>query len=618
MEFPTYQLAVAAVAHTTSLPLESAGRLVSVIFFLACLPPLHLLLRDRLPQRSDSLVVLAFVLTGPIYLFYSRTFFIESTALCLALWFLVVFERALLRPRSGWLPAAWAIGALAATTKITTFAVFCPPAVILTCLLARDRRRAGIDLRKAWVHPLLTAALVAAVPVAAGLAWVSFTDAIKADQPYARMLTSASLRAFNFGPPELRISRPFWQFVGYVTSHQVSSLVALLLAAIALPFVGRTYRHVALVCGALYCTGFLVFSNLYFVHDYYYYASGIFLLTALAVIAAGLMHQPKLPRLIPVATLVLALCSQVMSFGRTYHDLFHRKPPPPPPVLATVVRDVTRPEDVLVTLGLDWNGLYAYTAERRAIMVFASHTDNVQALESSLDGLGLLRPGALIVAGSLRHRTDLVQSRLELLGLASVPVASTANEDLYVRSDLHTETALLLGGRLPAGTNLGPPIAPSQLTISGGLDLLSDEYASRFTMITPRPAASRGPHAIGLDFLDGVGVAAVHAPTEIIVDPPSGADTVEAQGGLRPAAYQDGNLTDGVTVVISEQRPNGLRRILYRRTIDPLANATDRDELVIRYQHDRPFIGQLIFGIYPGPSGNASYDWGYWRSIQIH
>ena len=44
MEFPTYQVITATVHQMTDLPLEQAGRLVSVFMLLACLPALHDLL----------------------------------------------------------------------------------------------------------------------------------------------------------------------------------------------------------------------------------------------------------------------------------------------------------------------------------------------------------------------------------------------------------------------------------------------------------------------------------------------------------------------------------------------------------------------------------------------
>ena len=82
-EFPLYQWLVAAVAGTHLLPLDQAGRLVSVVFFLLTLIPTHSLLAALRIPGPMRLVFLSLVLVSPFYLFWSRTFLIESTGLFL-------------------------------------------------------------------------------------------------------------------------------------------------------------------------------------------------------------------------------------------------------------------------------------------------------------------------------------------------------------------------------------------------------------------------------------------------------------------------------------------------------------------------------------------------------
>src|SRR5258708_7627745 len=124
MEFPTYQVMVAAVHHLTGLPLEQTGRLIGIIFLFAGLPALYDLLSLAGLPPSRRLVVLALVLSSPVYLFYARTFMIETTALCFAVWFLALYRRALESPHWGWIAATTLMATLAALTKITTFLVF--------------------------------------------------------------------------------------------------------------------------------------------------------------------------------------------------------------------------------------------------------------------------------------------------------------------------------------------------------------------------------------------------------------------------------------------------------------------------------------------------------------
>ena len=93
MEFPTYQWGVTLLANLTGLPLEQAGRLVSILAYAAMLPAVHGLLELAGLARSRRWLVLAVVLVTPVYLFYPRTVMIESTALCFTVWFLFALHR---------------------------------------------------------------------------------------------------------------------------------------------------------------------------------------------------------------------------------------------------------------------------------------------------------------------------------------------------------------------------------------------------------------------------------------------------------------------------------------------------------------------------------------------
>ncbi|MEO6993192.1 MAG: hypothetical protein ABI273_06165, partial [Lacunisphaera sp.] len=148
-EFPVYQAVVAKLSNLSGLPLEQAGRLTSILFFYATLPALWLLLRHRLTDPSERLLALTPVLLCPVLLFYSRTFMIESTALCLTVWFAVFFELIVSRVRAGNLLAVWLFGTLAALTKITTFAAFWIFLAVLVVERILARRRTGLSWLRA-------------------------------------------------------------------------------------------------------------------------------------------------------------------------------------------------------------------------------------------------------------------------------------------------------------------------------------------------------------------------------------------------------------------------------------------------------------------------------------
>ncbi|MES1168879.1 MAG: glycosyl transferase, partial [Oleiharenicola lentus] len=89
MEFPLYQWTVAKLVETTGWTLTQAGRAVSLVCFYLTLPALYLLLRRLGLAWARALMVLGFVLCCPLYIFYARSFLIETMAWMFGAWFLL-------------------------------------------------------------------------------------------------------------------------------------------------------------------------------------------------------------------------------------------------------------------------------------------------------------------------------------------------------------------------------------------------------------------------------------------------------------------------------------------------------------------------------------------------
>jgi hypothetical protein len=91
-EFPVYQWIVVLLMKA-GVPLVIGGRLVSFAAFVACLVPLKVMARDfNVPNRA-FLFIAAIYLACPFYIFWSRTFMIETTALLFSLYWLAGFVR---------------------------------------------------------------------------------------------------------------------------------------------------------------------------------------------------------------------------------------------------------------------------------------------------------------------------------------------------------------------------------------------------------------------------------------------------------------------------------------------------------------------------------------------
>src|SRR5208282_1028505 len=122
-EFPLYQIIVAIVS-LSGVPLEAAGRIVSFIFFIGCLWPLLILFRAlRYDAYAFFCVGILFILS-PIYLYWGRTFMIETCAVFFSLCWLAYICKYLSEPRPLFLAVATVAGVFGILSKSTTFPAF--------------------------------------------------------------------------------------------------------------------------------------------------------------------------------------------------------------------------------------------------------------------------------------------------------------------------------------------------------------------------------------------------------------------------------------------------------------------------------------------------------------
>jgi len=619
-EFPAYQAVVAKLSTVSGVPLEQAGRLASILFFYATLPAVWLLLRHRLTDSSERLLALTPALLCPVLLFYSRTFMIESTALCLTAWFAVCFEMILSRVRVGSLLAVWLFGALAALTKITTFAAFWIFLAALVVERVLVHRRTGLR----WIHATGRVAgatlLGFSVPFLTEFAWLRYSDRLKEMNPYAKALTSYApgLRSFSMGTLTQRITFDWWKEMAHITANLVLAWPGLIVLLVGFFLVAPIYRRMALICAVSYAGGFLLFSNLYFIHDYYFYASVLFILIAFGIVSAGLLRSRFIPWGIALLLIVGGLAGEVHAFSRTYYS-FYRRQNDPIPFEAEIVRRLTAPDDVFAGFGYDWNSMLPYCAQRRGIMPFISHVKNFEELDQSLAGLGKRHLTTVVVTSYFRTEYPFIGILKSRLQLTPQPVVSTADADVYVRKDQAASATKILASRSDwNGAKLNPQPDAGALMVLHRYDLRTPNWQGKFPMASPTPMFSMGPVEIGILMLEGNRpVISTQAPTEIYFQPPAGSRSIEAIGGMVPGSYTEGHTTPGVVLAVYEESPDGSRHVIFERTLAPLTKPGDRGDVVISYHQEKPFAGTLVFAHHAIPSGDVSYSWSYWKQISI-
>lgn len=617
MEFPTYQICAAKLSAWTGMPLEQAGRLTSVLFLLGALPALYGVLAVAELAPSRRLLVLAVILTSPVYLFYGRTFMIETAAVCLGAWFLFLLYRATSTADWRWMIAATLVAVLAALTKVTTFAVFCVPAALLALHVIRERAIAA----RPHSFPLVNHLAIAVVPVLLAMVvtywWVRRGDAVKDSNPFSGFLTSRELRQWNFGSADLRFDGSFWRHAYDTTKGFVLTEGAFAIAVVCVPFAGARRIGTALAALAGFAAGPLIFANLYHIHDYYYVANAVFLTAAAGILLAGAWDDARMPKAARWIAAVLVLGLQVLAFDHGYGSHLHR-PAPPPPGLATVLRNAVPAQGTALIYGTDWDPLLPYYAQRRAVMVPGEREDEIAVLEDIVKQLPPDRAIAAIVmrGEKFRARPDFVRERATRFGVSPRPYARSGEYDLYLPEAV---IARLAAATTPPPTDVELLAAPTEDAFSAALKVqaLSGLDGS---LVSPAPFEVRSQYGVSLGEVDGHRAINAHAPSELRFHAPAGAKHIHAEFGLANGSFTADNKspTDGVMVEVFEAGADGIRRGLFRRVLQPARAAADRGPQTLSLDSAQPFGGTIILRISPGPANNPASDWAYWSKITIN
>lgn len=620
LELPLYQWCVVGVKRLTGWPVYEAARAVSAAFFYLTLPAVFLVLgRAGLP-RPRRFLVLALVLCCPVYIFYSRTFLIESTALCLSVWWLALFVETMHRRKLGWLVGAAACGALAGMVKSLTFAAWLVPAAAFGawCLFDDWRTRRG------WAAVARTIAwgfATVAVPIVLTVWWTHFCDAIKEENPATQFITSRALSTGNYGTFSLasRLSAEVWRALLHCWSYAI--MPAWLL--VALVAFGVTVARRARLAVAL-ATGFFLVPQLaiplaYGGQDYYFYAAALFVVVALGFAAHGLLDGP-LPAWLRWGWLVVPVAGMWSAYFQHsgYWDM-QRVWSMGGAGVMDAIREITPARSVIIVAGVDWNATLPYYAKRRALLLrngLENDPDMVNLLVGRLDKESV---SALVIANHVRSHPTIAKHLCSLLDLDPAPIFSSSWADVYLSRglhdralhELHNHPARFHDVKASAAKPYAAAPADQQLR-----EISAEDAAIDFPVVQPAPHRSQAKYGFGVTEIAPGRVVFAHPESEIWVRPPAGATTIRCEFGIvDDAIRQPGGATDGVEFLVYAVRSDGSRRQIFRRALKPATEAADRGPITEQFPYSGSGDEELIF--VTRPLLNYSFDWAYWRKIEV-
>lgn len=384
-EYPVYQIIVylfMKVFHGSDI--DFWCRLVHILFFYLSAFVLYKFVRSEVNRKAATVVSLFYIIL-PYTIYWSRTALIEYTGVFFALlycYFLLVWIR-----KPDWLFFLLTIlaGCMAYISKSTTMfgyvyflALYIP--FVLFGIYNTEKEEVSFKgfisyyLAK-WKYILLVGVLCI-FPVVPGAAWIRYADMRKRQNPYTVYMTSAGIKAWNFGTLHQRIDWGVWKGLGeqYIGFLFGGGTVFLLLVILSFHFGERKYRWI--VISALLASFGAMFTliNLYYEHDYYQAA-----ITPLTCIAGGIMlysiifsQQFAKSDAAVCRVLAVSLCVVCISaiYGHNFcyiDDLISEGSSNADAGL--LIAKITEPEERILIDGEDWSPRILYYADRKGFMI---------------------------------------------------------------------------------------------------------------------------------------------------------------------------------------------------------------------------------------------------------
>lgn len=373
-EFPLYQYVVALISTITGANLDATGRITSFIFLLACIFPARSIIQKLKLPESVLLVFICLIFSSPLYLYWGRTFMIETTALFFAMLSIpcyldIIFGQRTLRPVVLFI----LFSSLSILQKATTGL---PLLAILGLIYLIEQARINKSLTEI-VTPrnFILAMTCFGIPLLAGILWTHYTDTIKSANYLGTQLTSQALSAWNWGGVGQRFSLllyedVFWRRI--LKSNFAGWLgVALLLS----PFIFRAERkikYIVLISLTACMLPIMLFTNLHIVHDYYQTASVIYLIFGMSVIIGGWIPKAIKQKNAVLFFTVIIVLSNIWSFNKQYFHFVkqqYTRYENRALGIANILRREIPEGHAFIAFGHDWSSSLAYLSQRKSFTV---------------------------------------------------------------------------------------------------------------------------------------------------------------------------------------------------------------------------------------------------------
>jgi hypothetical protein len=191
------------------------------------------------------------------------------------------------------------------------------------------------------------------------------------------------------------------------------------------------YKREIVLSFVFFLVGPLIFTNLYFIHTYYYYANNFFLSILLGFFIISLMENDRWKIKLTGALIILPffLISLFILYKNAYYpyqknnNTFLEKP-------AELIQNNTTESDVLLIYGQTWDPSFAYYSQRKAIMDWQNLPLQDKKIQKALASLKGIKINSLVLQGD--YSDDFINERIEYFNLNNKPVFDNNGLKIYV------------------------------------------------------------------------------------------------------------------------------------------------------------------------------------------
>lgn len=414
MEFPIYQSIVSAFAHilnktSLNIPLSTIGRNISALFFFITFIPLYSISRSLDLGRRFFYISATLWLCSPLYLYWSRAFLIESTAVFFGFAFLAALLFAIEKKCWSWWGVALIFSIACALVKVTSYPAF-GLAGLGVVLLKKTNSMRDVSLQK-LLKPIGLLIGIGILTVVLTAAWTSHADQIKNQNIISDEITSTSLASWNYGTLQQKLCGSIWKEVVWnrtIPNVLGSYWVVGFIFACALMLRNKgIVIFVALIL--LFILPIALFTNLHFIHNYYQYANSFWLLLACGI--AFSVWSRNVPWVVAGFTLLLIIFAQGISFYKGYFIDFHKNTSE---VLefSKIIKNNTHENSCIIVIGDDWSPDLAFFSGRRALYFpYWLSVEKTNVLLEKIKNSPNSLFGGCPIGATIIHRGDLWKSR---------------------------------------------------------------------------------------------------------------------------------------------------------------------------------------------------------------